>query len=71
MTTLDQVKKELVIANRTLANEQVVDAYGHMSIRHPEDRNRYLLSRSRSPELVTQDDIMTFSLDSKVVGGDQ
>ncbi len=71
MTTLDQVKKELVIANRILANEGVVDAYGHVSIRHPEDRNRYLLSRSRSPELVTQDDIMTFSLDSKVVGEDK
>ncbi len=59
-----------MIANRILANENVVDAYGHVSIRHPEHRDRYLLSRSRSPELVTADDIMTFSLDSKVVGED-
>ncbi|MFN0305725.1 MAG: class II aldolase/adducin family protein [Burkholderiales bacterium] len=71
MTQLDQAIRELVIANRILANEGVVDAYGHVSIRHPAHRDRYLLSRSRSPELVTQDDIMTFSLDSKVAGEDK
>lgn len=55
--------RDLVVANRILANEGVVDAFGHVSIRHPDNPDRYLLSRSRSPELVTMDDIMEFSLD--------
>ena len=71
MSQLDHAIGELVIANRILANEGVVDAYGHVSIRHPANRDRYLLSRSRSPELVTQDDIMTFSLESMVTGEDK
>ena len=42
---------DLVIANRILHSEGVVDAYGHISIRHPEDPSRYFLSRSLSPNL--------------------
>lgn len=60
--TSDIVSK-LVDANRILAHEGVVDAYGHVSLRHPERPDRYLLSRSRSPELVEADDIMEFTLD--------
>ena len=55
MDTLDRAKRALVIANRILAMENVVDAYGHISIRHPLDPGRYLLARSLSPELVTLD----------------
>ncbi len=55
--------RELAIANRILAREGVVDAFGHISMRHPTDPDRYLLSRSRAPELITPDDIMEFSLD--------
>lgn len=43
--------RDLVIANRILGNEGVVDAFGHISIRHPERPDRYFLSRSRSPTL--------------------
>jgi HCOMODA/2-hydroxy-3-carboxy-muconic semialdehyde decarboxylase len=53
---------DLVIANRILANEGVVDAFGHVSIRSPENPNRYFQSRSRAPELVTTDDLMEFDL---------
>lgn len=56
--------RELVTANRILGHEGVVDALGHVSLRHPEDAGRYLLSCSRSPALVTEDDIMEFDLDS-------
>jgi ribulose-5-phosphate 4-epimerase/fuculose-1-phosphate aldolase len=59
--------RDLVIANRILAHEGVVDAYGHVSVRHPDDSQRFLLSRSRSPELVTLDDIMEFTLDGDAV----
>lgn len=60
---LIQAMRNLVVGNRILAREGVVDAYGHLTIRHPNDRERYLMSRSRSPELVTLDDIMEFRLD--------
>ena len=55
--------KRLVAANRILANEGVVDAFGHVSVRDPRNRERFWLSRSRSPALVELDDLMEFSLD--------
>ena len=71
MKSLDQTINDLVIANRVLAYEQVVDAYGHISVRHPQRPDRFLLSRSRSPELVEPGDIMEFTLDGEVVGSDK
>ena len=47
---------ELVTANRILAHEGVVDAFGHISVRTPGAPDRFIMSRSRSPELVTLDD---------------
>lgn len=55
--------RRLVAANRILAHENVVDAFGHVSIRDPRDPKRYVLARSRSPELVEHDDLMEFALD--------
>jgi HCOMODA/2-hydroxy-3-carboxy-muconic semialdehyde decarboxylase len=55
--------KRLVAANRILANEGVVDAFGHVSVRDPRNAERFWLSRSRSPALVELDDLMEFSLD--------
>jgi ribulose-5-phosphate 4-epimerase/fuculose-1-phosphate aldolase len=63
MSKLQEALQELVVANRILANEGVVDAYGHASIRHPERLDRFFMSRSRSPGLVTIDDLMEFDLD--------
>ena len=59
--------RDLVIANRILAHEGVMDAYGHVSVRHPDDPQRFLLSQSRSPELVTLSDILEFTLDGEPV----
>ena len=56
--------EDLVAANRILADQGVLDGYGHVSARHDHDPNRYLLSRSLAPELVTADDIMEYDLDS-------
>jgi HCOMODA/2-hydroxy-3-carboxy-muconic semialdehyde decarboxylase len=58
---------DLVAANRILAEEGVLDAYGHVSIRHPSHPNRYVMSRSLAPILVTADDIMEYDLDSTSV----
>lgn len=69
MSLIDDAVNEVVVANRILANEGVVDAYGHVSMRHPEDPTRFLLSRSRSPEHVEPPDIMQFRLDGSVADG--
>jgi HCOMODA/2-hydroxy-3-carboxy-muconic semialdehyde decarboxylase len=61
--------RNLITANRILAREGVVDGYGHVSIRHPEKPDRFLLSRSRSPELVALDDIMEFDLSGEAADG--
>ena len=63
MATLEEHLEDLVIANRILAHEGVVDGFGHVSLRHPQRPDRFFMSRSRSPELVTRDDIMEFDLD--------
>ncbi len=59
---------ELVLANRILANEGIIDDFGHVSVRHPERTDRYFLSRSRSPAVVTRDDIMEFTMENDLVG---
>jgi ribulose-5-phosphate 4-epimerase/fuculose-1-phosphate aldolase len=64
---LTEIIEELAIANRILGNENVIDAFGHVSIRHPDDPGRYLLSRSRSPLIVEPDDILEYTLDSEPV----
>ena len=65
--TLKEACAELALANRIVAHEGIIDAFGHISMRHPDNPNRYLLSRSRSPELVTPDDLIEYDLDSQVV----
>jgi ribulose-5-phosphate 4-epimerase/fuculose-1-phosphate aldolase len=67
VTELEVSIRDLVIANRVLAHEGIVDTYGHVSVRHPLHPERYLLSCSRSPELVQQSDIMEFELDGRPV----
>jgi HCOMODA/2-hydroxy-3-carboxy-muconic semialdehyde decarboxylase len=66
-STLPEVRRELALANRIVANEGVIDAFGHVSVRHPDNPNRYLLSRSRAPELVTPDDLIEYDTDSQPV----
>jgi ribulose-5-phosphate 4-epimerase/fuculose-1-phosphate aldolase len=65
--TLKDARAELALANRMVANEGVIDAFGHVSMRHPDDPNRYLLSRSRAPELVTPEDLIEYHIDSTPV----
>jgi ribulose-5-phosphate 4-epimerase/fuculose-1-phosphate aldolase len=67
MAKLADLIEELVTANRILAREGVVDSFGHVSVRHPDDPRRYLLSRSRAPDCIDIDDIMEFALDGTPV----
>ena len=64
---LAAARYELALANRIIAHEGVLDGFGHVSVRHPNDPGRYLLARSRSPELIEPDDLLEFTLDSQPV----
>jgi HCOMODA/2-hydroxy-3-carboxy-muconic semialdehyde decarboxylase len=66
-TNLADARVELAIGNRMVAHEGVLDAFGHVSMRHPDNPNRYFLSRSRSPELVEPGDLIEYDLDSQPV----
>ena len=70
MSNLDSLIQDLVIANRILAKEEVVDAYGHVSVRHPDDPGRFLIARSVAPDLVGPEDIVELGLDGQPVGGE-
>jgi ribulose-5-phosphate 4-epimerase/fuculose-1-phosphate aldolase len=70
VSAIEIARIDLVIANRVLASIGAVDAYGHVSLRHPVRSGHFLLSCSRSPELVADSDIMEFDRDGNVVGAD-
>ncbi|WP_432842494.1 class II aldolase/adducin family protein [Dactylosporangium sp. CA-092794] len=65
----EQLQEDLVHANWILANQGVLDAYGHVSVRSRQDPGTFYQSRSRSAEHVQRDDIMRFNLDGNVVDG--
>jgi HCOMODA/2-hydroxy-3-carboxy-muconic semialdehyde decarboxylase len=56
--------EDLVAGSRILADQNILDAFGHVSIRHPTHPDRYLMSRNLAPALVTADDIIEYDLDS-------
>src|ERR1700736_6629120 len=62
---------DLVIANRILFDQGVVDGYGHVSVRHPTEPKHFLISRWLAPDLVTENDILELDLDCHPVTGDQ
>jgi HCOMODA/2-hydroxy-3-carboxy-muconic semialdehyde decarboxylase len=59
--------QDLAVANRVLAAHGVLDGYGHISVRSETDPERYWISRSLAPELVTEEDLMEFDLDSRPI----
>src|SRR5438067_4307937 len=58
---------DLVVANHILANEGVLDGYGHVSVRSPTNSDRYFLSRAGAPALVTAAEITEYDLESRPV----
>jgi ribulose-5-phosphate 4-epimerase/fuculose-1-phosphate aldolase len=59
--------EDLVVGNHVLADLGVVDGFGHLSVRHDKDPNRYLMSRSMAPALVKTEDVLEYDLDSVAV----
>ena len=70
MSRFDFVLEELITANRVLANEGIVDSFGHISARHPDNPGHYLLSRARAPERIERDDIVEYRLDGTAIDDD-
>jgi ribulose-5-phosphate 4-epimerase/fuculose-1-phosphate aldolase len=56
--------EDLACAYRILAEHGVIDAYGHASARSDRDPGRYIMARSLAPELVTDEDMIEYDLDS-------
>jgi ribulose-5-phosphate 4-epimerase/fuculose-1-phosphate aldolase len=65
--SLADLRRDLAIAYRLVANEGMLDAFGHISVRNPNNPNRYFLSRSRAPALVQPEDILEYDLDSNPI----
>jgi len=65
--TLADLRRDLATAYRIVANEGILDAFGHISVRNPNNPKRYFLSRSRAPALVQPDDILEYDLDSNPI----
>jgi HCOMODA/2-hydroxy-3-carboxy-muconic semialdehyde decarboxylase len=65
--SLADLRRDLATAYRLVANEGMLDAFGHISVRNPNDPDRYFLSRSRAPALVQPEDILEYDLDSNPI----
>ena len=65
--SLAELRRDLAVAYRMVANEGILDAFGHISLRHPNNPQRYFLSRSRAPGLVQATDILEYDLDSNPI----
>lgn len=66
-SALEAARTDLAIANRVLANEGVLDGFGHVSVRHPSRPDRFLLARSMAPALVEAADILEYGLDGEPI----
>jgi ribulose-5-phosphate 4-epimerase/fuculose-1-phosphate aldolase len=67
-----EIVDELVLANHILSNEGVLDAFGHVSARHPTTPDRFLISHTRAPELAEAADLQVLDLHgARVAGGER
>ncbi len=60
--TVDDARREVVDASRILSAEGILDAFGHVSRRSPEHADRFLISRSLAPAMVTMADVLELDL---------
>jgi HCOMODA/2-hydroxy-3-carboxy-muconic semialdehyde decarboxylase len=61
-----QVLEDLALANHILVNQGVLDGFGHISVRHPQNPDRFFIARSMAPALVEVADIVEVDLDGNV-----
>jgi len=65
-----RLRRQLVIANRVLARQGVLDSYGHVSFRDPDHADRFVMGRARAPELMEEADFQTYNLLGEELTGD-
>lgn len=65
-----EIATRLVTGCRILAEQEIIDAFGHLSARLPDDPTRFVISRGMSPALVEPGDFIVLDLDGKVVAGE-
>lgn len=65
--TAEEAKVQLVLGSRILAREEILDCFGHICVRNPENPNTFFQSRSLSAERITLDDIIEIDLNGEVV----
>lgn len=66
----DSVEQDLVTANHILANEEFVEAFGHVTARDPDDANKMIVSSYQSPALVSEEDLIRMTLDGEILADD-
>jgi ribulose-5-phosphate 4-epimerase/fuculose-1-phosphate aldolase len=59
--------EDIAIGSRVLAEFGVLDGFGHVSARHPTKPDRFFMSRSLAPALVTVEDILELDLDGNAI----
>src|SRR5579862_4560272 len=67
---LTSLAQQLTVGCRILAEQDIVDAYGHLSARVPGNNDRFLINRGMSPALVEPEDFIVMDMTGKVVGGE-
>ena len=65
--TMLQVIDDLLVANKILTHEGILDGLGHISVRSVERADRFLLGRDLAPLLQTAGDLIEYDLDGKAV----
>lgn len=62
-------RQDLALANRILFQQDILDGFGHVSMRNPDDRDSFLISRSLAPALVKGEDIVTVDFGGRQIDG--
>lgn len=69
--TAKEAIEQCAMANRILANENIIDVYGHISVRNPENPNTFFQADRKTPEIITRNDILEFDLDGNIVSSNK
>jgi ribulose-5-phosphate 4-epimerase/fuculose-1-phosphate aldolase len=68
MSTVNQLKKDIVSASRILSHLRLVEGFGHVSARIP-DSDRFLMTPRISLALVREEHLLTMNLKGEVLEG--
>ena len=70
ISTAEEARRMCVLGNRMLALDQVMDAFGHVTVRNPEDPNTFFIAWATSPAFVTLDDLLLCDFEGNILSKD-